>query len=233
MAARPRLLRRTGGGRSVGGRVTCVSAARELGLWTPPSDTVPVHVAVPHSASRLPSAVRAHRAVGPVPVAARASVEPLLNVLFHTARCLEPIDALAVWESAIRTGRTEPAHLKRVRWRSRRAHRLAALAGHLSDSGLETRFVELMRRVGVHVEQQVWIDGRPVDGLIGARLVVQSDGWAHHQGRDRRRDIAADARLALLGYTVLRFDYQQLMFDPDLVTRTVLTAMAQGLRLAR
>jgi very-short-patch-repair endonuclease len=34
-----------------------------------------------------------------------------------------------------------------------------------------------------------------------------------------------------LGYTVLRFDYYQVMYDWDLVESTIVAAMAQGLHL--
>lgn len=79
------------------------------------------------------------------------------------------------------------------------------------------------------VRQQVWIDGHPVDGLVGTSLVVQIDGFAHHgTAADRRRDIAADARLTVRGYVVLRFDYRQILFDWDRVVDTVVTAMSQG-----
>lgn len=155
-------------------------------------------------------------------------------MLFQTARCLEPVQALAVWESALRRGVVAHAELVRVRWRSAPASRLASVASLLSDSGLETRFLWIMRRIGVAVQQQVWIDGHPVDGLIGERLVVQLDGFAHHSTpRDRRRDIRADARLTLRGYTVLRFDFQQLLMDPEYVEHTVRSAIAQGLHRAR
>jgi very-short-patch-repair endonuclease len=86
-----------------------------------------------------------------------------------------------------------------------------------------------MRQLGVVVRQQVWIDGHPVDGLIGDRLVVQIDGFAHHQAADRRRDIAADARLRLRGYTVMRFDYHQLLYDWQTVVHLVSAAIAEGL----
>lgn len=42
----------------------------------------------------------------------------------------------------------------------------------------------------------------------------------------------ADARLVLLGYTVLRFDYQQVMFEWERVEALLITAMAQRLHLA-
>ncbi|KNY07303.1 DUF559 domain-containing protein [Microbacterium sp. GCS4] len=216
-----------------GGRITCVTAALELGLWTPAMDSV--HIAVPATASRNRGEdVTNHWARGPIPVPSRSAEEPLLNVLFHVARCLEPADALAVWESALHLQRITDVELARVRWRSARADSLAAVASSLSDSGLETRFVWLMREIGVTVRQQVWIDGHPLDGLIGDSLAVQIDGFAHHSAaRDRRRDIRADARLVLRGYTTLRFDFHQLLFTPDEVQATVLTAIAQGLHRSR
>lgn len=216
-----------------GGRITCVTAADELGLWTPKADAV--HIAVAGTASRIRvDGVTAHWARGPIPVPSRSSDEPLLNVLFHTARCLQPVDALAVWESALRHQLISDIELARVRWRSARAEGLASVASSLSDSGLETRFLWLMREIGVDVRQQVWIDGHPLDGLIGDFLAVQIDGFEHHSSApDRRRDIRADARLALRGYTVLRFDYYQLLFEPEEVQQTVLAAIAQGLHRAR
>src|SRR6218665_3770819 len=183
---------------TAGGRVTCVSAAKELGLWVP--DTGNVHEAVASTASRVRSpGLDVHWAQGPVPVPARSAEEPLVNVLFHTARCLEPREAIAIWESAIRKQLTTAAELERIRWRSAAAATIASLASSLSDSELETRFVWIMREIGMPVRQQVWIDRHPVDALIGDRLIVQLDGFAHHQAADRRRDLEADARLTLLG----------------------------------
>jgi very-short-patch-repair endonuclease len=216
----------------VGGRLTCVSAAQALELWVPAHEHV--HVAVSPTSARFDAhGLRVHWSNGPAPFAPRAAVDPLINVLFHVARCQPQPDALAIWESALNKGLIGSEALRRVSWRSERAAALAALASHLSDSGLETHFVDLMRAIGVTPRQQVWIDGHPVDTLIGDRLVVQLDGFAYHSdAAARRRDIAADVRLRLLGYTVLRFDYQQVLFNPDFVRDSVLTAIAQGLHLA-
>ncbi|WP_396642114.1 DUF559 domain-containing protein [Microbacterium sp.] len=218
---------------SVSGRLTCLSAAAERGLWTP--SHAAIHVAVSATASRLESTgMRLHYANGPVPVLRGAVVDPLFNVLFHVARCAPRMDALAVWESALNRKVVDSATLTRVEWRSTAAADMARAATALSDSGIETVFRELMASVGLTVRQQVWIDGHPLDALIGDFLAIQLDGFAHHSSaRDRRRDIRADARLTLRGYTVLRFDYQQIFFDPQYVIETVLTAIAQGLQLAR
>ncbi|GAA5027797.1 endonuclease domain-containing protein [Microbacterium fluvii] len=213
----------------LGGRVTCVSLAELLGLWTPANTAT--HVAVQGTASRLhPENATVHWAVGPAPVGRSANEDPVLNMLFHAARCLDPKDALALWESAVRLRKVDPVVLSRVAWRSTAAARIASIAHDLSDSGMETEFTDGMRLIGVKVRQQALIDGHRVDGLIGDRLVVQLDGFAHHSdAASRRRDLEQDARLALRGYTVLRFDYAQVFFEWDYVRDTVITAIAQGL----
>ncbi|WP_460772148.1 endonuclease domain-containing protein [Microbacterium sp. GXF7504] len=218
---------------TVGGRVTCASAAAMFGLWTPAHDGV--HVAVPGNAGRLDAdGLVLHWGSGPAPVARNGVDDHLVNVLFHTARCLGRREALPIWESALRKGLVERAHLQRIAWRNAEARELARAASLLSDAGGETVFVHGMRAEGIAVRQQVWVDGHRVDGLIGDRLVIQVDGFAHHSSAaDRRRDIHADARLALLGYTVLRFDYQQILFDWPQVRDTVVHAMAQGLHRIR
>jgi very-short-patch-repair endonuclease len=218
---------------AAGGRLTCVSAAAKSGLWVPAHETT--HVAVDARSSRHDrTGLVLHWSSGPVPTVATQSEDPLVNVLFHIARCLPAAGALTVWESAIRKKVVSAGELRHVRWGSTRARALCAAASSLSDSGIETIFVGIMRAVGVRVLQQVRIEGHAVDGLIGERLVIQIDGFAHHSAApDRRRDIAHDARLALRGYTVLRFDYAQVMFEPEYVRDTVLAAIAQGLHLAR
>lgn len=218
---------------AVGGRVTCASAAAMLGLWTPEHDGV--HVAVPGNAGRLDAdGLTLHWGSGPAPVARNAVDDHIANVLFHTARCLGRRKALPIWESALRKGLVELPHLQRIGWRNAEARELTRAASLLSDAGGETLFVDGMRAEGIAVRQQVVVDGHPLDGLIGDRLAIQIDGFAHHSSAaDRRRDIRADARLALLGYTVLRFDYRQILFDWPYVRDTIVHAMAQGLHLIR
>lgn len=218
---------------SVSGRLTCVSAAAAMGLWVIESDAV--HIAIPQTTSRVEApGVTLHRATAPVPVPTRSAEDPLINVLFHVARCQPPDAALSIWESAVRQEMVDLEVLARVRWRCAPASDLARLVGARSDSGKESRFVALMREVGVTVQQQAWVDGHPLDGLIGRFLGVQIDGFVHHsRAADRRRDITADARLALRGYTMLRFDAHQVDHQGGYVQQTVLTAMAQGLHLRR
>jgi very-short-patch-repair endonuclease len=217
---------------SVGGRVTCVSSAELKGLWVPPSDGEHpriTHVAVPGTSSRHNTkGLHLHWGTGPAPVVRNANEDGILNTLFHVAQCLPRREATAVWESAIRMKLADPAVLRRVAWRRRAAAEIAATASSLSDSGLETIVLHGLAAAGVTMRQQVWIDGHPVDGLIGRSLVLQIDGFAHHQAAQRRRDLEADARLIARGYVVLRFDYHQILYQWDVVCETVLIAMAQG-----
>lgn len=214
---------------TAGGRVTCVSAAERPGLWTPAHEGL--HLAVHSHGSRYePDGGVIHWAQPPVALPRTEPREHVLNILFHVARCVGRSEALAVWESAIRKQRVDAPLLERIQWRSSRASEIASIASAASDAGTETQFRFLMNQIGVEVRQQVWIDGHPVDGLVGESLVVQVDGFAHHSSpADRRRDVRADARLALRGFSVFRFDYQQVFFDPDHVVSTIQTAMAQGL----
>ncbi|MDT0156448.1 type IV toxin-antitoxin system AbiEi family antitoxin domain-containing protein [Microbacterium sp. ARD32] len=216
----------------VSGRVTCVTAAAQRGLWTP--DAADTHVWVPPSSahSGRPGLVL-HRATAPAPVARFAVEEPMLNVLFHVARCVPPVSAAAVWESGLRTGAVTLNQLRRTEWGATACRAVLDRVGTGSDSGVETAFLAIARSCGVEVQQQVRIDGHRVDALIGERLVIQLDGFEFHgSAKDRRKDLRQDARLALLGYTVLRFDYQQVMFDMRYVQETLLNAIAQGLHRA-
>jgi len=107
-----------------------------------------------------------------------------------------------------------------------------AVASGLADSGLETLPVSRLAASGIRVDQQVLLEGHSVDGLIGDRLVLQTDGFSFHSTAEQRReDIAHDRRLALLGYTVLRYDYRQVLFEWPRVEAEIRQALAQGLHL--
>jgi len=215
-----------------GGRLACVSAARHLGLWT--FDDERLHLAVPSHAGRAnaPNVVR-HWGAGPVATHRHEAIEPLPNVLAQVARC-QPLErALVVWESAIRNERISLDVLRRLPLRGPRPRALIEACSLLSDSGIETVPVLRLRRIGIDVRQQVRVLGHRVDGLIGERLVYQVDGFVfHREAPQRRQDIAHDRRLALAGYTVLRYDYAQILFDWPSVEAEIRLAVAQGLHRA-
>ena len=50
----------------------------------------------------------------------------------------------------------------------------------------------------------------------------RGDSFEHHRGRAAfEADRARDARMRLMGYTVLRFTWRQLVADPDGVAKTI------------
>jgi very-short-patch-repair endonuclease len=216
----------------LGGRVACLSVARRLELWHLPDDLM--HVSVPRNATvAAPVTTRVHWSAGPVPVARFALVEPIENALVHIAACQPFENALVVWDSALNSRLVTPATLARLPLRSAAARAVRGAASGLADSGLETLQISRLAAIGIRVRQQVLIDGHRVDGLIGERLVLQTDGFSFHSSATQRgADIAHDRGLALLGYTVLRFDYRQILFDWPRVEAEILRAMAQGLHLA-
>jgi len=219
-----------------GGRLACLTAASHHGLWV--LDDEHVHLAAPPNAGHLRSGdALVHWARGPIPTDRYALVEPVINALWQVADCQPFENALAVWESAIRSGHVAIEVLDGLPLRSAAGRMVRSACSQLSDSGLETIPVSRLARIGITVEQQVVIDGRPVDGLIGDRLVLQLDGFSFHRtSEQRRRDIAADRRLRLRGYTVFRYDYQEVLFEWERVELEIRTAIAQelhrGLRTA-
>jgi very-short-patch-repair endonuclease len=89
---------------------------------------------------------------------------------------------------------------------------------------LEGLFLLLVHRHRLpQPEVNVRVDRFLVDFLWrDERLVVEVDGWESHRMRSAfEEDRARDARLNVLGYTVLRFTWRQVEDDPRHVARTV------------
>ncbi|HXH33634.1 MAG TPA: DUF559 domain-containing protein [Plantibacter sp.] len=211
-----------------GGRLSCLTVAGRRGWWNISDGFVHLSVA-PTASAAAESGVRLHWSATPSPVSTRTLVQPPVNALVHIAECQPFERALAVFESAIRIGHADLARLRLMPLRSRRFRQVVDRASELSDSGIESLPRVRLARIGIHMQQQVILDGHRVDGLIGERLVLQFDGHSPHQdAAQRNRDLAQDRRLLLAGWTVLRFSYRQIMHDWALVEREITDAVAQG-----
>jgi len=212
-------------------RVACVSAAVDLGLEVlhPPAE---LHLGAPPSGNvpRQPGVVwHRSKAIGR-PAGSRR--ESILDLLAHIAECLPHVEALVVWESAVRRGHISRAGLHRVLWPHLGARSIVREVTGLSDSLIETIAVDGLWHAGIALRQQVSLLGHRVDALVGERLVLQFDGHAFHSGADeRRRDVEHDARLMLEGFPVLRFAYEHVVERFEYVLRTVERAVEQGLHL--
>lgn len=216
----------------VGGVVSCVSAAREHGLWTPAGESL--HVAVPATASRL-RAPHDHRTrlsdSGALDVRihwsadARAPyelVEPLDRALSRITDCCGDETAFVVLESALSKRRVTPDVAARLSGRSA----VLAFADDRSDSGLESLLKLELLRNRIDFRQQVGVVGCGIaDFLIGDRLVVETDGRSFHDPlSDRRRD----ARFSIAGYRTLRFLTAQVLHERGEVIASIRAAIARG-----
>ncbi|GEB93882.1 endonuclease domain-containing protein [Microbacterium lacticum] len=209
--------------------LTCVTAARRLGLWVLAEDRC--HVAAdPHRGGPAPEAVTVHWARPVVPRHTDALVDPVENVLVAVASCQPHEAALTVWDSAVRQGLVTKAELARLPLAPAGRAVLAAVE-EFTDSGIETLFRVRLRWLRVRILHQIWLAGHRADFLIGERLVVQADG-GHHVGAQRAEDLAHDAELMLRGYHVLRFTYAQIVGDWPAVQSAIMRALAQRLHLA-
>jgi very-short-patch-repair endonuclease len=225
----------------VGGRLSCISGARLHGLWVPRSDIL--HLVVPPTSGRLrtrnDSRIRLSQLADPmVDIHWNTTPDRHSRLLLDPLACLEdiarcqPVEfAIAAADSAIRAGLTVEDE-----WHSMIARRPEPCASELSHvdpragSGSESVFRVRLDRVHVAAVPQVYIaEVGWVDFLIGECLVIEVDGAEYHTDPERfEADRMRDARLSHLGFRVLRFSYEQVMFRWPEVELAVLSAIARG-----
>lgn len=161
------------------------------------------------------------------------SVTSPLRTAVDCARS-EPFDAaLAVADSAVRAGDVTPLQiLVEVQASPRTGRRAALRIARAVDGRADNPFESVLRAVaddvpGLHLEPQQWVDrvGR-VDLLCRRNnLVVEADSWEFHGERGAFvRDVRRYTTFVRLGYAVVRFTWEDVMFEQDYV-RGVLEAL--------
>lgn len=227
-----------------GATLACVSAAAVHGLWQLDVDSL--HVSAARSASRIdrspppwpgyPGAeLTVHWTRDPEPRLAprvRAVITSIASTLVHVAAC-EPVErAVAVIDSALRRQKITMHELRDLADRHPALARVLAHADASADAETESLARVRLARRGVVMIPQVVIDGHPVDGLIGSRLVLQIDGYGPHSGRTQRnRDLKQDDRLRRRGFIVLRYSADQVRWQWAMVESAVLSIVAAGKHL--
>jgi very-short-patch-repair endonuclease len=99
-----------------------------------------------------------------------------------------------------------------------------APAGDRARTDLEAVFLALCRRHRLpRPAVNAGVDRYEVDFLwASCRLIVEVDGWESHRTRSAFEvDRARDARLAVLGYEVVRFTWRQVTADAAGVAKTI------------
>jgi very-short-patch-repair endonuclease len=101
------------------------------------------------------------------------------------------------------------------------------------ESLLEKRFQDMARRHDLPapvIQHEVWHSGRFVARVDAAyperKLAVEVDGYRHHSSPDAfQRDRTRQNRLVALGWTVLRFTWDDVVRRPQTVAQTIREAV--------
>jgi very-short-patch-repair endonuclease len=219
----------------LGGRLSCVSALRLYGAWSPPD--VGLHLGFPsHASGRR----RADRATPEGVVSHWHPKDAATGSSFAVTPMARSIEDLLVCQPAHFVAATLDSLLnKRLIQRNRvdalilaGPHRMRYLADHLhpgSESGIESIVRFLLASAGIRASIQVVLRERyRVDLLIDGWLVVEIDGRATHTRRkDFTRDHVRAATLMRDGRLVLAFAYATVMYDWDFVLASILDVMTQ------
>jgi very-short-patch-repair endonuclease len=213
---------------------TCATAALLHGLTVLQPPPLP-HLSVPRSRGRTWSQQRQpwpavlHRADGSELPDGRAPVAAIADALARMLTCSPPGPALVTIDSALARRLTT---VEQIAARVRGPRRVRALltlrqADGRSQSPTETLARLVLVGAGFAVEPAARVSGVGwVDLLVEGRIVVELDGFAYHSGRaEYREDRRRDRELARQGFIVLRFTFEDVIRDPQIVVRAVLAVL--------
>jgi very-short-patch-repair endonuclease len=220
--------------RSQGGAVSHLSAAQHwrMGVLTAPS--IP-HVTLPVGRLRRQAGLPCILHWADVPVIDDVTT-PVRTVL-DCARTLPLGDALAVADSALYLGLVDHDELADVAARllgphRRRIQRVVGLADRRAESVLESALRTILIEEGIDgFEPQVPVrsDGFSARLDLGhrrRRIALEAEGFEHHGGRAALvRDCRRLVNLSLRGWLVLRFSWEDVMYDREWVAEAVRGAL--------
>lgn len=208
-------------------RPTCLTAAKEHELWVPPGRGGHAYGRRTHA-----SAWGNHGWHQSWPEEDPVASPRLM--LEHACRCLDPLHAGVLADSALRLGKLRPADVGDVaREVSRSAARVLSRTTGISESGTESKVRLFFQLHNVMVQPQVSIEGvGRVDLLVGRRWIIECDSRAHHTGEvtyeyDRARDLNAVQR----GYMTTRLTYSGIFTSWDATSASLLSIVRSGVHL--
>lgn len=219
------------------GLASHASAARlhGLALWRPIDG---IDVTVRPGSRPEADGIRVHRAlVRPDEVDFRLPATNLLRTAIDCGRTLPFLEAVVVLDSAMHNGRVKLTALRAAAAAARgdgsaALRRAVAHADALAGSPLESALRPLLVLLNVRLQTQVKIGGvpgGPVDFVLGGWLVVETDGYEFHRERaDYRKDRERATALAVRGYTLLRFTYEDVKSRPQWVLTQIQAVLARG-----
>ncbi|TFC92123.1 MULTISPECIES: DUF559 domain-containing protein [Cryobacterium] len=225
----------------LGGRLACVSAVANAGIFV--LDSAFAHIHLDPTASRLRAP---HDRFQQLTSQNRDGVElhwgqlldprggtefriGLADALVQGFRCQESSFAIASLENALHQ-KLLAAHAVAQVFAALPAEfqRLRPLIDSRSESGQESVLRLVFLGAGFHVEIQVEIGGvGRVDMIVEGRIVVEADSRQFHEGWEAQaRDRTRDCDLAMLGYLSLRVLYRDIIHNPERVIAAVIGLLA-------
>lgn len=214
-----------------GHRLTCVSALAVHGVFV-------VETPGPHEVGRQCSCATSDELILHQGLRAWPDGEPIMPVaqsLIHAGRCLDAEGAAVCLESALNKKLIGPDDVPSILAGLPARKRLAigTLDGR-AMSGPETRVRRLFERRGVQITPQFPLpDGGFADMLVGERLIIECDSRGHHTDREAfANDRHRDQHLVLLGYTVVRLTYQDVMDNWTTTREMLLSLLRRGVHRA-
>ncbi|MFI5729803.1 DUF559 domain-containing protein [Kribbella sp. NPDC051587] len=219
--------------RSQGGVVSHLSAAQHWGFGVIDPPLRP-HVTIPPDRARRRAGLPCTLHWGDVP--ALDDVTTPTRTVLDCLRILPMREGLAIADSALRRGvdRDELlAAAERLRGpHRRRIQRTVALADGRAESVLESAFRALLIEAGIDgfvPQVAVRSDGfsaRLDLGHLGLRLGLEADSFEHHGTRPALvKDCRRQVNLTLLGWRILRFSWEDIMYDGEWVVDAVRRAV--------
>ncbi|MYR08520.1 DUF559 domain-containing protein [Gordonia sp. SID5947] len=206
-----------------GGVVSCVSALRLHGVWTPPGPST-MHIRGREAAHR--SGKRRYCKQYAPPEREVDAVDEIRIALRHALKCLDDEGIVVVRDSILHQDLLERCDIDaEFVGAPRRIRRLLDRCDAKAESGTESMVRLRLRALGIRVRTQYQIAGvGRVDLLVGDRLIIEIDSVEYHDRspdqieKDRRRDEEATR----LGYVTLRFSYQRVVHEWEHAEATVL-----------
>lgn len=208
-------------------RPTCLTAAKEHELWVPPGRGGHAYGRRAHDPEW------GHHGWHQSWPESDPVASPRL-MLEHACRCLDPLHAGILADSALRLGKLSPADVSALaQVVPRPAARVLSRATGTSESGTESKVRLFFQLHNVMVRPQVSIDGvGRVDLLVGRRWIIECDSRAHHTGEvtyeyDRARDLSAVQR----GYMTTRLTYSGIFTSWGETSASLLRIVRTGVHL--
>lgn len=195
------------------GVLSCASATTHHRIWRL-HQPMRLHLLCRHGAAK--GAVIHRGSV--VPPDLPWPVAGLTDTLLHALRCLPEVEAAVMVESALKQGRTTLPYLRdRLPGnRNGAARRVLELVDGTSESPIEVVARLMFRAAGIHTETQVELPGIGiVDFLLEGFLIVELDGNTHLEPAQVKKDRRRNNASTLDGYAVLRYGYQDVVYNPQ------------------